>query len=57
LGEKAATVARSSDLPKEVIALMPDAKQCVCGFGFMFPIKTETDANAAIKLIDIKDKN
>jgi len=57
LGEKAVAAAHSSDLPKEITKLIPDAKQCVCGFGFMFEVKTQNDANAVIKLIAIKDKN
>jgi len=57
LGEKAVIAVHNSDLPKEVKELIPDAKQCVCGFGFRFNIKTESDANAVIKLVAIKDKN
>ena len=57
LSEKAVAVVRNSDLPKEIIGLIPEAKQCVCGFSFAFEIKTETDANALIKLIAIKDGN
>ena len=57
LGEKAAEAARGSDLPKEIIELIPDAKACVCGYGLRLNIKTEADANAVIKLIELKDKN
>jgi len=57
LGEKAVTTVHTSDLPKEIINLIPDARQCVCGFGFRFEVKTESDANSVIKLIAIKDKN
>ena len=57
LGEKAAEAARGSDLPKEIIELIPDAKACVCGYGLRLNIKTEADAEAVIKLIAIKDKN
>ena len=57
LGEKAVAVAHSSDLPKEIIALIPDAKACVCGYGLRLDIKTEADVNTVIKLIELKDKN
>jgi len=57
LGEKAVIAVHNSDLPQEVKALIPDAKQCVCGFGFRFDVKTELDADAVIKLVAIKDKN
>ena len=57
LGEKAVAAAHNSDLPKEILKLIPEAKQCVCGFGFRFDIKTEADANAVLKLTAIKNKN
>ena len=57
LSEKAVAVVRNSDLPKKIIDLIPETKQCVCGFSFVFDIRTEADANALIKLIAIKDNN
>ena len=57
LGEKAVEAAKGSDLPKKITSLIPDAKQCVCGFGFRLDIKTKADVNTVIKLIEIKDKN
>ncbi|MCL2846919.1 MAG: DUF3788 domain-containing protein [Firmicutes bacterium] len=57
LGEKAVTAVHNSDLPKEIKDLIPDAKQCVCGFGFRFDVKSKSDANAVIKLTEIKNKN
>jgi hypothetical protein len=57
LGEKAVAAAHSSDLPEGITKLIPDAKQCVCGSGFRFDVRTEADAGAVIKLIAIKDKN
>ena len=56
LGEKAVIAVHNSDLPTGIKKLIPDAKQCVCGFGFRFDVETDSDVSAVIKLIAIKDK-
>jgi len=56
-GEKAVREVHASSLPQEVKALIPNTAQCVCGFGFIFDIESKADADAVIKLIEIKDKN
>ncbi|MCL2756127.1 MAG: DUF3788 domain-containing protein [Firmicutes bacterium] len=57
LGERAVAAVHNSDLPKEIKSLVPDAKQCVCGFGFRFDVETMLDTDAVVKLVAIKDKN
>jgi hypothetical protein len=49
--EKAAALGRSLGLP------VPDDKDCVCGYGFNFDVKTSADIDTAQKLLEIKDKN
>ena len=56
-GEKAVKAAKNADLPENILKLIPDEKQCVCGHGFTVDIKTQTDADIAIKLIEIKRNN
>ena len=57
LGEKAAEIARNSDLPSDIKALIPDTTQCVCGYGLRLDLKTQDEVEVIKVLLEIKDKN
>lgn len=53
-GEKAVRAAKTGGLPAPVLALIEEAAPYMEGRSFMFDVKTQTDAETASKLIDIK---
>lgn len=53
-GEKAVALAKSSDLPKEIIALILDAKPYMEGRSFMIDVHTDIDSEIINKLLKIK---
>lgn len=53
-GEKAVALAKSSDLPKEIIALILDAKPYMEGRSFMIDVDIDTDDELVNKLLKIK---
>ncbi|MEG1462214.1 DUF3788 family protein [Anaerorhabdus sp.] len=53
-GEKAVALAKSSDLPQEIIALILDAKPYMEDRSFMIDVHTDTDGEIVNKLLKIK---
>ncbi len=56
-GDKAVSAAEKSDLPKDMINTLKDAKKYVEGRGLRVEVKSATDVENVKKLIDIKVKN
>jgi len=55
LGERAVTAALAAGLPEEITALITEARPYAEGRSFMFDVKSEVDAAAAKKLVEIKN--
>jgi len=56
-GDKAVSAAEKSDLPKDIINTLKNAKKYVEGRGLRVEVKSSADVENVKKLIDIKVKN
>jgi len=56
-GDKAVNAAEGSDLPKEIIRELKNAKRYVEGRGLRIQVKKRTDIKNIIKLVEIKVHN
>lgn len=56
-GRRAVEAARESDIPKDIMALIEEAREYVEGRAFRFDVKTTDDVETVKKLITIKVAN
>jgi len=54
---KAVAVVKSSGLPQEIKALIPDSAECVCGYGLVSEIRTGVDAVCVAELMKTKNSS